>query len=336
MPVLDLNDQKAVERYNKFMRQSPYGHITQDLNWAKVKNNWEPLDVYLEDEQGEIKAAMSILLTDTKTGKKFAYASKGPVLDFADLDTFDALVAEAIDVLDGRAYVLRMDPEVDYSDEFNDALQARGYVTRNRNVAYEGMHATIQPRLNMVLDLKRFPDAKETLDMYPSKKKNKLRRPFRDGVEVTSGNTEVELEKFFKTYETMAHRHGITYRPMEYFQRMQAAFDAETMQIFVAEREGDLLATGIAMKYGKKIWYMYAGSMDGNVYYAPYAIQRKIIQWSLDSGIELYDMGGVEQASNEDSLYKFKHEFVQADSFEYIGEIDKVLDQAAYDELVTD
>ncbi|MBS0949499.1 peptidoglycan bridge formation glycyltransferase FemA/FemB family protein [Weissella minor] len=336
MPVLDLNDQKAVERYNKFMRQSPYGHITQDLNWAKVKNNWEPLDVYLEDEHGEIKAAMSILLTDTKTGKKFAYASKGPVLDLNDLDTLDALVAEAVDALDGRAYVLRMDPEADYSDEFNEALQAHGYVTLNRNVADEGMHATIQPRLNMVLDLTQFPDAKESFDLYKSKKRNKFRRPFRDGVEVTSGNTKVELEKFYTTYKTMAHRHEITYRPFEYFERMQAAFDDDTMQIFVAEREGELLATGIALKYGKKVWYMYGGSMNGNTYFAPYALQLTMIQWTMDSGCELYDLGGIGEASTEDGLYHFKHEFVRTDPVEYIGEIDKVLDQSAYDELVSD
>ncbi|MBM7616646.1 lipid II:glycine glycyltransferase (peptidoglycan interpeptide bridge formation enzyme) [Weissella uvarum] len=336
MPVLDLNDPQAVARYDAFVRQSPYGQVTQDLGWAEVKNNWEPIDVYLEDDNGDIKAAMSMLLSDTKTGKKFAYASKGPVMDVTDLDLLDQLVDEAVTALDGRAYVLRFDPEVPYSDELNEALMARGYKTRNKNVADQGMHATIQPRLNMVLDLTKFPDAQTTLDLYPSKTKSKIKRPFRDGVEVHSGNTATELDEFFKTYQTMANRHGISYRPIEYFQRMQAAFDADTMQIFVAEREGELLSTGIAIKYGPKIWYMYAGSMDGNTYYAPYAVQSEMIQWAIDSKVERYDLGGIESESTDDSLYVFKHVFVKDAPVEYIGEIDKVLDQAAYDELVQD
>ncbi|GEA94381.1 methicillin resistance protein [Weissella viridescens] len=336
MPVLNLNDPQAVERYEEFMRQSPYGQVTQDLGWAKVKNNWEPVDVYLEDDQGAIIAAMSMLLGDTPTDKKFAYASKGPVMDVTDVDLLDRLVDEAVKALDGRAYVLRFDPEVAYSDEFNTTLQDHGYVTRNRNVADAGMHATIQPRLNMVLDLTKFPDAKTTLDLYPSKTKSKIKRPFRDGVEVHSGNSATELDEFFKTYTTMAERHGITHRPIEYFQRMQAAFDADTMRIFVAEREGKLLSTGIALKYGRKIWYMYAGSMDGNTYYAPYAVQSEMIQWALDTNTDLYDLGGIESESTDDSLYVFKHVFVKDAPREYIGEIDKVLDPEVYAELVKD
>ncbi|MDN4462675.1 UDP-N-acetylmuramoylpentapeptide-lysine N(6)-alanyltransferase [Fructilactobacillus sanfranciscensis] len=337
MPVLDQKDKEMVARYEKFMRSTKEGRLTQDLGWAKVKNNWESREVFVENENGEIVAAMSMLLTDTPAGKKFAYASKGPIIaDRFDLDLLDKLVAEAKKILPD-AYVLRMDPEIEYSDELNDELKKRGYKTRNRNVADEGMHATIQPRLNMVLDLANFPGKEKTLDLYPSKTKSKLKRPIRDGVEATWGHDAAAIDAFYTTYQTMANRHGITYRPKEYFQRMLDAFDENTMRIYVAKRDGELLSTGIVLKYGDKIWYVYAGSMDGNTYYAPYAVQTEMIQWALDEpDITLYDMGGIESESTSDPLWVFKHTFVKAAPVEYIGEIDAVLDDDVYKELVKD
>jgi len=334
MPILDRQNTQQVERYTAFMQSTPEGRVTQDLAWGQVKNNWESRAVFVENAAGEIVGAMTMLLTDTPAGKKFAYASKGPVIAGGfDLDILSELIEEAKTILDD-AYLLRMDPEVNYSEELNDALLAAGYKTRNRNVADAGMHATIQPRLNMVINLRDFPDAKETLDLYLSKAKRKLKLPFRDGVEVSWGNDKEAMDAFYNTYETMAKRHEISYRPKEYFERMQEAFGSDMMRIFMAKREGELLSAAIAFKYGNKVWYMYGGSMDGNIHFAPYAAQSAMIQWALDENIALYDMGGIGEASDDDSLYRFKRNFVKADPLEYIGEIDVVLDDKVYAELV--
>lgn len=336
MPVLDLHDEQTVARYQTFVRSSKFGQVTQDLGWAMVKNNWVPKYVYLEDDQGNMRAALSMLLTETASGKKFAYASKGPVMDMHDLNLFDELVAEAKAALaQDNVYLLRLDPEITYSDALNADLQARGYVTRNRNLA-GGMHATIQPRLNMVLDLTAKPDAKETFDLYPSKTKSKLKRPLRDGVEVTWAADQEAIAVFFKTYADMAKRHGISYRPITYFERMLDAFgtDGDILRVFIAKKDQQVLSTGIGFKYGDKIWYMYAGSEDGNIFYAPYAVQTAMIQWALDAGVARYDMGGIDTPDETDGLYVFKHTFIKEAPVEYIGEIDVVLDEAVYNKLV--
>ncbi|QIL50272.1 aminoacyltransferase [Weissella coleopterorum] len=335
MPVLDLNDSVAVEKYQNFIQNSEFGRITQDLRWSHVKNNWEPRYVYLTDATGAITAAMSMLLSTVSNGKKFAYASKGPVVDINNTEMLLELVEEAKKALkNDNVYLLRFDPEVDFSQELNDTLQVHGFVTRNRNVDALGMHGTIQPRRNMVIDLTEWPDAKETFDLYPSKVKSKLKRPIRDGVTVRFGNTDSELDAFFTSYSEMAKRHGISYRPKSYFERLLASFgDSDVMRIYLAEREGELLSTGIGFNYGNRIWYMYAGSVDGNTYYAPYAVQTAMIQWALDEHLAAYDMGGIGEADNSDGLYAFKHNFVKAEPREYIGEIDVVFDEATYHEM---
>ncbi|MFL4498178.1 lipid II:glycine glycyltransferase FemX [Weissella sp. MSCH1] len=335
MPVLNLNDDAAVAKYNAFIRQSPNAQISQDLGWAKVKNNWEPCYVYLEDAAGNITAALSMLLTMTPSGKKFAYASKGPVMDMSDLATFDQLIATAKQALGDDAYLLRLDPEVRYDAQFEADLRAHGYEVRGRNVAEQGMHATIQPRLNMVIDFANYPDATSLYDMVPSKTKNKLRKPEREGVVVDYGLDQSFLDDFFETYVIMSNRHGITHRPKDYFERMMQTYaGTDIMRIYRAKKDDVLLATTIGFKMGDKIWDMYAGSIDHDLTNAHYATRVHMVQWALDAGLKRYDIGGIDHADNTDGLYKFKRNFVRQDPTEYIGEIDVVLDDAIYDELV--
>ena len=47
MPVLDKSNAADVARYENFIKSSPYGRATQDMNWSQVKNNWESDYVYL-------------------------------------------------------------------------------------------------------------------------------------------------------------------------------------------------------------------------------------------------------------------------------------------------
>ena len=78
MPVLDKSNAADVARYENFIKSSPYGRATQDMNWSQVKNNWESDYVYLE-ENGEIIAALSILSVEAVDDASFSYASRGPV-----------------------------------------------------------------------------------------------------------------------------------------------------------------------------------------------------------------------------------------------------------------
>ena len=94
MPVLDKNDKDAVARYNEFVRNSPFTHAMQDMNWADVKNNWTSDYIYTE-EDGNITAAMSVLGIKAVGEKTFLYAPRGPVSDFYDIDTTKRLIEEA-------------------------------------------------------------------------------------------------------------------------------------------------------------------------------------------------------------------------------------------------
>lgn len=345
--ILDLNNQEQVAKYEEFVRNNPNGRVTQDVLWGKVKNNWQGLYVYREDEQQNITAAMSILYIEALPGKIFAYCSKGPVVDFNDAELVNSLVEEAVANLPENTFLLRMDPEIFYSDELNAKYEQLGYVTRNVNITH--MHGNIQPRKNVVLyfdgrTTDKIENEEDLMLHFKRSTRTAIRKAIKTGLTVTVGTDHKAIDAFYDVYKKMAEKRGITYRPIEYFYRMSDVFaDTGRFKVFLAHltdeqsQEDDVVASaGIGFSYGDEVWYMYAGlDRQYDKYYAPHLVQYEMMKWALEEKKVQYDFGGVNSFDESDGLYSFKHRFAYHDEpAEYIGEIDKVLDQQAYDEYL--
>lgn len=93
MPLVNLANASEVQAYQNYIYQSPFGQITQDPQWRQIKTNWEPYYIYLQTD-GKITAAASILVCENRYGKRFAYCSKGSVIDMTNLNLFEQLVPE--------------------------------------------------------------------------------------------------------------------------------------------------------------------------------------------------------------------------------------------------
>ncbi|MBS9338548.1 aminoacyltransferase [Fructobacillus sp. M2-14] len=343
MAVLDLNNNNAVQKYRAFVENSPYGQVTQDPKWGELKSNWGHVYIYRENEAGEIIAAMSVLTVEAVPGKLLAYCPKGPVANVKDEKLVKSMVEEALDNLPKNVFLLRMDPEVYYSDELDAAYKNEGFVTRNTEINY--MHGNIQPRKNVELyydgrgeGAQVITNEDELMLHFKGKHRNFIRRAIRDGVTVEAGQSMEEVKEFFELYKLTAAVHEITYRPFEYFEKMQKIWsDTNRFRVFIAKAEdGTPVAAGIGFNYGEKIWYMYAGSnREYRQLEAPYLIQWEMLKWGLEEKKVRYDFGGVGEFTSEDGLYKFKHGFAYHDpDLAYIGELDWVVDQEAYDKYL--
>ncbi|MFT8324328.1 lipid II:glycine glycyltransferase FemX [Oenococcus sicerae] len=333
--ILNLNDGKTVKKYNQFVRSNWRGQATQDTLWGELKDNWGHLYVYQEDAQGQITAAMAVLTIEAVPGKLLAYSPRGPIADFENIELVNSLVDEAVAALPDNVFLLRMDPEVLYDAGLNDRYIAAGYQTRNVDI--EHMHGNIQPRRNMVLSYAGIHSDDELMVHFKRANRNQIRRAIKDGVTVDSGSSHEFIDRFYDTYVMMAHTQQITYRPKEYFYRMSDLF-AETglFKVFLAHFENQVICAGIGFAHGDEIWYMYAGSDRAySKHYGPYLLQWEMTKWGLSLGKAEYDFGGVDRFDPSDGLYRFKHGFTYEDQpREYIGEIDKVLDQQAYEQYL--
>lgn len=327
MPIVDQSNAADVARYEQFIRTAPFATATQDTAWSHVKNNWKPMYVYLE-EAGKIIASMSILMVNAVEDKMLAYCCKGPVCDPKDVALVDRLMKEAkFYVEEQNAFVLRIDPEVLYEEELVEAYEGLGYRLRSRNVS---SHATTQPRFNMVLNLKG-KSSDDLLASFHSKTRYNIRLAKRKGVEVRYSHSIEDLKIFHELYVIMSERHGITYRPYNYFERMLEAY-GDNMRIYLAEHQGDIIAGALAISYGDKTWYAYgASSNEKRNLMAPHLLQWEMITWALEQGKDRYDFGGVFELNSSDGLYRFKEGFCYPNVYtEYLGEVDLVLDEEAY------
>ncbi|MCK8638807.1 lipid II:glycine glycyltransferase FemX [Fructobacillus fructosus] len=342
MAVLDLTNKTAVKKFQDFVRTQDGGQVTQDPKWCELKANWGHLYLYRENAAGELTAAMAVLTIEAVPGKLLAYCPKGPVADIDNVDLIKSLVQEALDNLPDNVFLLRMDPEVLYNKELNAQYEAAGFVTRNTNVTY--MHGNIQPRRNVNLfydgrgeGAEVITNEDELMHHFKSDYRNQIRRAIKDGVTITSGRSKEDIDAFFETYKMMAKAQNITHRPIDYFYRMQELWaDDPAFRVFLAHFDGQVVAAGIGFAYGDKIWYMYAGSNRAYAkHYGPYLVQWEMLKWGLSEKKTRYDFGGVGSFTPDDGLYKFKHGFAYHDPHvEYIGELDWVVDQAAYEKYL--
>ncbi|MCI7551991.1 MAG: peptidoglycan bridge formation glycyltransferase FemA/FemB family protein [Actinomycetaceae bacterium] len=349
MPVIDVNGsdaEKLLAEYEHFVAHSPYGHMMQSVNWAKVKDNWSADYVYLRGDDGEIAAGMSIISISNDGGESaFLYAPRGPVCDFRDLGLVERLVEEATPVVEKRhGFVLRIDPEMAYTaPELPERIRAvpwndGAFVLRTMEET--DAHAFSQPPMNMVADLVG-KDADTVLETYPSKTRGKIRKPFKSGIStssVTVADTDFSaaLDAFYELTGVMAERQGITHRPREYFERLLYAFPGARLYITKHE-SGEVLASSIVVNYNRKAFYMYAASSNEMRNLRPNDQMNFVaIQDAIRSGMNEYDMGGIFMADDADGLYSFKKQFCGAEGLRsMVGELDLIFDAAKYREFVS-
>lgn len=331
MPILDPRNEEAVRRYDAFVRSSPYGNLMQDRGWAAVKKGWDGEQVTLE-ENGEIVAALSILFAPAVGGRVLAYAPRGPVCDPRDLAAVRGLCREAEPLLrKRRAFVLRLDPETPYDVALLDAFRREGFRVRSRNV---GMRDPIQPRFNFFLPLRGRP-FDELMTAFSEKTRYNVRLSARKGVAVRHSRTAEDLGAFFGLYLVTCARDGIGHRPLDYFERMLGAYPSS--RVYLAELDGAALAGAIAVRYGRKVFYIYGASGNERRNTMPaYAVQAAMIRWAVETGADFYDLGGVWELTKENGLYRFKEGFCRETGVtELLGEADLVLDPFWYRVFVT-
>ncbi len=326
MPILDKNNPMDLKKYQDFVRSSQHRSITQDLNWSKVKWDWGNEQIYVE-KKGEIVAAMSLLVKKIPFAGALLYAPRGPVCDVNDIELVQELINEAEPLVNKyKAFALKMDPEVIYSDELQKKYQNNGFVVRNTGVKKD---ALIQPRYNMILKFENH-DKESIMSKFSGKTRNRVRSATKKGVYTVYGDSDELMERFYNIYLEMTHRNKLTARSYEYFLKMRESFDG--MRIYIARHEEDDLSAGLTINYYGKLYYLYAGSTDVKRNLGPNQLMNyDMISWGIDEGAEQYDFGGVLALDKSDGLYEFKIGFCDKDGVsEYIGEIDKVFSPLIY------
>ena len=322
--LLNFGSPEERYEYEQFVSHHPYGSFSQSLAWRQVKENWGHEAVVVRDSDGNIQAAMLILVKSLPLlHSSFLYAPRGPVCFPEETELLPLLFQGIIQAAKKhRACLFRMDPMILESDtRFLGAMACLGF----SHTLKANEDTTVQCRSHYHLPL----DGKtqeEIFSAFKSKWRYNIRLASRRGV--TCGYYGPErLDDFMKLMRETGHRDHFAIRSREYFLRLMNAFGS-ACRLYFCEYNGEPLSGAIAIQYAGKTAYVYGASSSRHRNLMPcYLMQWSMIQWAIESGCSLYDFQGIPHFDEPDhpnyGVYRFKQGFsgevvVYAGEFDYI------------------
>lgn len=300
------------EKLKIFLQNNPKTNFMQSPEWAKVKTEWKNEFIVEQDENGNIKGTMSILLRKTPIfGRYIMYAPRGFVCDVHDKETLKKLTEKSTEIAKKyKAFIFRLDPDVLQSDEeFKNIIKELGYKTK-KNI--KDINQVIQPKYVFRLDVKNKTE-EELLKSFESKTRYNIRLATKKGVTTRVG-TRDDLKIFYDIMKTTGSRDDFFIRPLSYFQKIYDSMGPEHVRLIIAEYENEPIAAVLPILYGNKVWYLYGGSSNKHRNLMPnYLLQWEMIKWALENKCDWYDFRGVSGFKSENDpqygVYKFKKGF---------------------------
>jgi peptidoglycan pentaglycine glycine transferase (the first glycine) len=277
------------------------GSILQSWQWGEFQQS-----VGMKVERFSSGAwASQIIEHELVMGKKYWYAPRGPLGNTHEATAFLEKQASA----DHSIVFLRLEP--------------------SEPVNLPEAPKEIQPKENWVIGLEG--SEQELLVAMKPKHRYNLNLAIRKGIRVREASKEDFLSIWKLLLET-ASRGRFRLHPQNYYLQMWETLFPDHLRIFVAEWEGQILATAFVSLFGHTATYLHGGSSDKNKQMmAPY-----LLHWEAMKAVKLlgyfnYDLGGVTSDPNHpwSGISRFKKGF---GGFEvrYPGTFDLVLSPLWY------
>lgn len=328
-------------------------------SWGAVKSGWrsESLGWFRGSEL--VGAGLVLYRSLPRIGRSLAYLPEGPMIDWFGERTGIALedwlkplvgalrqrgafsvklgpkvvartwsAATVKQAMAGGAYKRLGDVPADRTDERADELSHRLRSLGWRRTEQSGDGFTdFQPRYLFRLPLTR-RDQQQVSAGFSQQWRRNVRLAERAGVRVERVN-EAGVPEFHRLYVETATRDQFTPRPLEYFQRMFDAINAEDpdrIRLYIARRGNEPLAAATMVRVGSYAWYSYGASAnEGREHRPSNALQWRMIEDCLADGMDVYDLRGIsdslDPAHHLHGLLRFKVG-LGGEAVEYLGEWD--------------
>ena len=341
--------------------------------WGTVKSEWRAESIgWFRGGGGEPVGSALVLYRQLPKVKRYlAYLPEGPVIDWSTEDLGEWLAPLTRHLRRSGAFGVRIGPPVvvarwsaaaikqGIADEsvhrLSDVPPTERSVEGARVVSQlqelgwrqqqtEGGFAAGQPKYNFHVPLRRTEGREageprtedEVLAGMNQQWRRNIKKAAKAGVEVRVGTAD-DLPAFHELYVHTAERDGFTPRPLGYFRTMLEALGAEEedrIRLYLAEHEGDLVASTLAIRVGGHVWYSYgASSSEKRDVRGSNAIQWRMMQDAIAAGADVYDLRGITDTLDADDphvgLIQFKVG-TGGEAVEYAGEWDLPLNGAIY------
>lgn len=250
---------------------------------------------------------------------KVMYISKGPALDYTDVDLFrEIITALEAHAKKQRAIWLKIDPDVILAtglpDSDDDTLNMTGHTITERlkKRGWTFSDSQVQFRNTISIDLTQSEE--DILMAMSGNTRRKVRTATKKDVTIREASLD-DLPVLYDLYQVTGARDNFLIRPFDYYkQAWQTFMEADLAHALIAEYQGKPIAHVILFHFGKKCWYFYGASSNEERNRMPnYALQWEAMKWAKAHGYQIYDMWGAPNTFDEsDSMwgvYQFKQGF---------------------------
>lgn len=321
--MIESVDIQHAQELDRFVTAHPRCHFMQTSAWGRVKSDWGWTGLLYRTEDGTIRGAMAILehrIRHMPTG--FLYAPRGPIVSEGDYEALEVLVQAMLRLAKERgSYMIRIDPMVEETDAaFLEEMKKLGF---SRDAASD--FSLFQPRMCYVTDLQgHTPDS--LLAYYNRTKRYDVRLAQRKGVTVRLGGAP-DMPDFYRMMLGTAAKNGFEARPEGYYEKFLREL-GDMARLYIAEKDGAVIAASITAELGNRVWHMYACS--DKAYNGDCA--NELIQWEMqrhavEAGFRYFDFRGVEGYPTPDNPKYGLHHYKQgfgAVFHAYAGQFDLV------------
>lgn len=296
MNLIEVTDKS---QWDRFVSGQPGAQFTQSWAWGefRVSRGQEIKRFALEGEDGKWMAAALLIYVSKGWITGYWYAPRGPVIRHE-------LRTEAADILRhffeelqktgvlGRALFVRAEPTIEQKQEASPLPEG-----------FRVSHAYM-PASTLVIDLTK--DEEELLSRMHEKTRYNVRLAERKGVEVRVGDTEEDIDAFMRLNEETASRDRFISQPSSYIRATyEALHKAGMCDIRLAEKDDEVLAASMEMRYGDTVTYLYGASSNAKRnLMAPYALHWDAIRSAKAEDYRLYDFYGVNPEDKTSPYYK--------------------------------
>lgn len=319
--MIEFVDIDHAQELDAFVTAHEWSHFMQTSLWGRVKSDWGWHGILCRGEDGKIRGTMAILQHNIHyTNTCLLYAPRGPIFDHTDFATFEELIAGARELAKRqKAYAIRIDPMFEEGSRgFMEETEKLGFTC---NAASD--YSLFQPRMTYVIDLTGLT-ADSLLANYTRMKRYDVRRAIRSGVTVRMGGVE-DIPEFCRMMASTAERRGFAARSKDYFTAFLTRL-GEGARMYLAEKDGKIIAGTITMELGNRMWHMYGCSDRSYHADCPNELLQYTMQChAIEQGLRWYDFRGVNGYPVEDNpqigLHRYKQGF-GAQFHAYVGQLD--------------
>ncbi|MGH7608767.1 MAG: lipid II:glycine glycyltransferase FemX [Candidatus Dormibacteria bacterium] len=273
-------------QWDGYVGTQAHGNLLQSWGWGELRrrNGWAVFRLCAQrpPDPGWLGAIQVMRQPLGPLGMGWGYAAQGPVLSSLDDGQVcrALLQAAASRLRRQRAFQLKCDPEWPLGP---DAARLRRFC-RLRPARFD-----IQQRDTWLVGLDGGRDG--VWERLSSSTRRNIRLSQRAGVEVRGERGGGAVATFYQLHRQTVARQRFTTRPLDYY---QTAVGELAATVFVASLGGQPLAAAVAVRFGRRLIYLYGGtSPDRADARASFALHWAMIGWGIDGGCTIYDMWGI-------------------------------------------